>query len=359
MRPRRPRPRPPRPAAGRIPTADEDHPHSAGAAAAAARSAVPGRRGRGAVAGLRDHPGARAHRRGHHRRGRTAGRRDGRLRRHRQLFLGTDPLDIVAQVRTIEAMAAAALVLAAEAACWDIIGQVTGQPVSMLFGNAAKRLPAYASTNSLRSPADRAESASAIRERGFRAMKIRIDRTRLREGVESVRRAREAVGDDFEIMVDLDQSSRVAGGRRTPDLVRTRKLVAELAESASTGSRIRCPIPISAGLQEPARRHPHVRIAAGGLIARSGTAALAGTGRPDSTRWTSCTPSACCAPDPRRTRAAQAPLYTPRTGPTASPCSRTCTWRPASAAALLRVPLRPAAVDAASARFHAGRAGGY
>jgi L-alanine-DL-glutamate epimerase-like enolase superfamily enzyme len=184
---------------------------------------------------------------------------------HRQLFVGTDPLDIVAQVRALETLnGRGGWYWPLEAAFWDIIGQVTGQPVAVLFGNAAKRLPAYASTCSLRSPADRAESASAIKERGFRAMKIRIDRTRLREGVESVRRTREAVGDDFEIMVDLDQSTRVAGESAT-DLVRTRKLVAELAESGVYWVENPLPYPDLPGYKRLRADIPHVRIAAGGL----------------------------------------------------------------------------------------------
>ncbi|HWG22736.1 mandelate racemase/muconate lactonizing enzyme family protein [Actinospica sp.] len=192
---------------------------------------------------------------------------------HRQLFLGTDPLDIVAQVRTIEAIGLrGAAYWSLEAACWDIIGQVTGQPVSVLFGNAAKRLPAYASTGELRSPADRAESASALKERGFRAMKIRMDRTRLREGIEAVRRTREAVGDEFEIMVDLDQSWQVAGsvagsggGERTTDLVRTRKLVAELGELGVFWVENPLPYPDLPGYKRLRADIPHVRIAAGGL----------------------------------------------------------------------------------------------
>lgn len=188
---------------------------------------------------------------------------------HRQLFLGTDPLDIVAQVQMIESVSLrGAAYWPLEAAFWDIIGQVTGQPVSVLFGNAAKRLPAYASTGELRSPAERAESAVALKERGFRAMKIRMDPTRLREGIESVRRTREAVGDGFEIMVDLDQSWRAAGsaaGERATDLVRTRKLIAELSEFGVFWVENPLPYPDLPGYKRLRADIPHVRIAAGGL----------------------------------------------------------------------------------------------
>ncbi len=64
-----------------------------------------------------------------------------------------------------------------EAALWDIIGQVTGQPVSVLFGGATRRLPAYASFGEARGPEDRAQAALAAKSAGFRAVKIRIGRT--------------------------------------------------------------------------------------------------------------------------------------------------------------------------------------
>ena len=187
---------------------------------------------------------------------------------HRHLFFGTDPLEIVGQVRTIETAihSHGGSYWPLEAAFWDIIGQVAGQPVSALFGNASKRLPAYASTGELRSPADRAESALALKEHGFRALKIRLDRTRLREGLDAVRLTREAVGPDFEIMVDLGQSWRGAGDvEPATDLVRTRKIVAELGELGVFWVENPLPYPDLPGYKRLRADIPHVRIAAGGL----------------------------------------------------------------------------------------------
>jgi D-galactarolactone cycloisomerase len=186
---------------------------------------------------------------------------------YRHLFLGTDPLDIANQVRTIEtANFHGASYWPLEAAFWDIFGKTTGQPAAALFGNASKRLPAYASTAEQRSPAARAESALALKEHGFRAMKIRVDRTRLREGMEAVRRTREAVGDDFEIMVDLDQSWRAAGDvEAATDLVRTRKIVAELGDLGVFWVENPLPYPDLPGYKRLRADIPHVRIAAGGL----------------------------------------------------------------------------------------------
>src|SRR5690606_34431419 len=93
----------------------------------------------------------------------------------------------------------------------DIIGQVAGLPVSLFFGGARDRLPAYASSGELKSPQARADSAVAAKEAGFRAMKIRIARDRIADGVAAVRAVRDAVGDGFDLMVDLNQMWRMSG----------------------------------------------------------------------------------------------------------------------------------------------------
>jgi L-alanine-DL-glutamate epimerase-like enolase superfamily enzyme len=151
---------------------------------------------------------------------------------YRDLFLGTDPLQILSQVRRIETINFhGGRYWPLEAALWDIIGQVAGLPVSVLFGGARDRLPAYASSGELKAPAERAEAALAARQAGFRAMKIRIARDRLAEGIAAVRAAREAVGDDFDLMVDLNQMWRMSGDIDAAlPLAKVQRVAAELAE---------------------------------------------------------------------------------------------------------------------------------
>lgn len=148
------------------------------------------------------------------------------------LFIGTDPLAILNQVRRIETINFhGGRYWPLEAALWDIIGQVAGLPVSVLFGGARDRLPAYASSGALLSPERRAESALAARELGFHAMKIRISRDNLAEGVAAVRAAREAVGDDFDLMVDLNQMWRMSGDIAPAlPLATVQQLAAQLCE---------------------------------------------------------------------------------------------------------------------------------
>jgi len=148
------------------------------------------------------------------------------------LLVGRDPLAIADHVRTIESIGFhAGRYWPVEAALWDIIGQVTGQPVSVLFGGAARRLPAYASFGEARSPRARADAALAAKSAGFQAVKIRISRTDPGIGLEAVRATRVVVGDEFVIMADLNQWWRMAGDISPAfDLATVRRITAELAD---------------------------------------------------------------------------------------------------------------------------------
>jgi D-galactarolactone cycloisomerase len=183
------------------------------------------------------------------------------------LFLGTDPLDLVRHVRTLETIAFhAARYWPLEVALWDLVGQVTGQPVAVLFGNAAKRVRAYASCGELKPPAERAESALALREEGFGAMKIRVDRNRLDEGVATVAATRDAVGDDFEILVDLNQAWRMAGDVEPAlDYAAVRRTVERLKEIGVYWVEEPLPYADVAGLRA-LRAATGMRIAAGEML---------------------------------------------------------------------------------------------
>ena len=148
------------------------------------------------------------------------------------LFTGRDPLAIADPRRTIESIGFhAGRYWPVEAALWDIAGQATGQPVSVLFGGAERRLPVYASFGEARPPQARAEAAVAAVEAGFRAVKIRIDRTDLVTSIESVRATRAAVGPDIAIMADLNQWWRMAGDLSPAlDQAQVRAVAAELSE---------------------------------------------------------------------------------------------------------------------------------
>ncbi|OZM74334.1 isomerase [Amycolatopsis antarctica] len=181
------------------------------------------------------------------------------------LFVGEDPCAIVRHVKAIEsANFHGAYYWPLEAALWDIIGTVAGLPVSALFGNAASSLPAYASSAELKAPAERVETALHAREVGFRAMKIRIDGDRTAEGVATVAAVREALGPDFDIMVDLNQSWRMAGDTaEATDLAATRRLVRRLAELDVFWVEEPLPYADLDGFRTLRAENPGVRIAGG------------------------------------------------------------------------------------------------
>ena len=131
---------------------------------------------------------------------------------HAWRFIGADPLALADHGRTLETIAFhGARCWPLEAALWDIAGQAAGVPVATLLGGARDRLPVYASLGELRPAARRAEDARALCAAGFRAVKVRIARDRVDEGVAVVAAIRDAVGDALAIMVDLNQWWRMPG----------------------------------------------------------------------------------------------------------------------------------------------------
>ena len=153
--------------------------------------------------------------------------------RYEHLFVGTDPLAIERHVRVLETIAFhAGRYWPVEAALWDLAGKAEGRPAAELLGaEPAGRLPAYASCGEAKAPEERADSALALREDGFRALKIRIERGRLGDGVAAVAAVRDAVGDTMEIAVDLNEGWRMPGDVSAPlEPERVRDVAAELRE---------------------------------------------------------------------------------------------------------------------------------
>ncbi len=180
------------------------------------------------------------------------------------LFLGRDPFEISHHSRVLETIDFhAGRYWPLEAALWDIIGKVCGQPVAKLLGNSDKRVSVYASCGTLKPPEERAESALVLREEGFRAMKIRISPARLEEGLATVAAVREAVGDTMEIMVDVNQAWRMAGDATSSmDLKFARRTAAALEELDVFWLEEPLPYSDVEGMKS-LREHSGVRIAGG------------------------------------------------------------------------------------------------
>lgn len=132
--------------------------------------------------------------------------------RYEHLFLGEDPRELDRHVRVLETIAFhAARYWPLEAALWDLRGKVEGKPVAKLLGGGASRLPVYASTGEIRPPEQRVEDALALREEGFRALKLRIRPDALAEGIATVAAVRAVLGDSMDIAVDVNEGWRMPG----------------------------------------------------------------------------------------------------------------------------------------------------
>ena len=84
-------------------------------------------------------------------------------------------------------------------ALWDLLGKALDAPVHALLGGATRpRLPMYASLMRYDSPKDVAGACKGFVAQGFTMLKLH------QTDVESVRAAREAVGPDVELMLDVN-----------------------------------------------------------------------------------------------------------------------------------------------------------
>ncbi len=96
-----------------------------------------------------------------------------------------------------------------EHAIWDAIGRAAALPVARLLGGSRDRLKVYRTCVFPGKPDQsdvayetQAAYAARLKQAGYRAMKVRAWRPRPMDDVEMLAVAREAVGDDFEIMFD-------------------------------------------------------------------------------------------------------------------------------------------------------------
>lgn len=133
------------------------------------------------------------------------------------LLIGRDPFDseFLWQHMYRQTMAfgrkgvAMVAISAVDIAIWDILGKATKQPVFKLLGGRTKRtIPVYAS-RLYSQPLDQlAAEASAYKQQGYRAMKLRFGwgpldgAAGMQRNVELVRTVRETVGDEIDVMAD-------------------------------------------------------------------------------------------------------------------------------------------------------------
>jgi L-alanine-DL-glutamate epimerase-like enolase superfamily enzyme len=132
------------------------------------------------------------------------------------LTIGEDPLQVAALAGKLQRAIGGAgpgglatLALSAlDIAMWDIKGKALGQTVSSLVGGYRDRAPAYASGALLRPYPTKylAENGARLAAKGFKAMKTQLgSEPSVVAAVDRIRALRETVGDDIDLMCDINQ----------------------------------------------------------------------------------------------------------------------------------------------------------
>jgi L-alanine-DL-glutamate epimerase-like enolase superfamily enzyme len=97
-------------------------------------------------------------------------------------------------------------------ALWDLRGQITGLPVYRLLGGFRSRVPVYAAGGYYADGKDAAGLAAELEgfvAAGYRAVKMKVGGATLREDLDRVRAARDAIGPDISLMVDANNGWNV------------------------------------------------------------------------------------------------------------------------------------------------------
>ena len=152
-----------------------------------------------------------------------------------ELAIGEDPLRteaVAAKLRTAAAGSGPGGILtlalsAIDIALWDIRGKALNLPLWQMLGGHRERVPTYASGALMRTFAleHLVKAGPRLVEKGFRQMKTQLalpgDTSPQRE-VERIRRVRDAIGPDIDLMCDINQRWRVDQaidiGRRIEDV---------------------------------------------------------------------------------------------------------------------------------------------
>lgn len=130
----------------------------------------------------------------------------------RPFMIGRDPFKVEDHVQTLRsAYMLGYKVFFIEIALWDIIGKAAGLPIHKLWGGGPDKIPVYASTGELHKTEKRCEEVLALREQGFKAVKLRIRWKDTKKDIDYVKGVREAVGDTMDIMVDANQGWPISG----------------------------------------------------------------------------------------------------------------------------------------------------
>lgn len=109
---------------------------------------------------------------------------------------------------------------AMDIAAWDIVGKVAGLPLYRLFGGYRNEVPCYVTCAYYRNGKDMAElrdEMQMLKAQGHTGFKGKVGGLSLKEDIERMALVREVIGDDKELMVDVnrgwDLATAIEGAR--------------------------------------------------------------------------------------------------------------------------------------------------
>jgi D-galactarolactone cycloisomerase len=171
---------------------------------------------------------------------------------HETLFVGQDPFAIERHVQILDNLQFHyGRMWPLEIALWDLMGQMSGQPLWRLLGGARAQVPVYASTGAKRPLDERVQLATELKAAGFPALKIRFYADDPRQHIAVARAVRDAIGPDMQLLVDANQAWRMPWDEASPWDYKTAVWVADALSELDVF-----------WLEEPLYRHDYRGLAA-------------------------------------------------------------------------------------------------
>ena len=145
-------------------------------------------------------------------------------------------------------------------ACWDALAIAAGVPLASLLGAPLRAIPAYNSNGlGLIEPQAAADEALELAAEGFRAIKMRLGRTRAQDDVAAVQAVRRVLPHDVALMVDFNQALSPAVARERCGQLDAEGLTwieepvrhDDYAASAALAAQLRTPVQIGENFAGP------------------------------------------------------------------------------------------------------------